>query len=93
MSYEIIQGLNKILNRLDEIEAEISTIKKNKYQCLQEEWIDSQQVQFALKICKRTLQTMRNEKQIPYARINRKFYYKISDIEKLLEESYKQNRC
>ena len=51
-------------------------------------WIDGQDVMLALKVSKRTLQTMRDTGILPYSRINGKFYYKVEDLEKLLESNY-----
>ena len=53
-----------------------------------ENWIDGQDVMQALHISKRTLQSLRDSGVLPYSRINGKFYYKVEDIETLLESNY-----
>jgi excisionase family DNA binding protein len=42
-----------------------------------------------LKISRRSLQDYRNEGRIPYVRLGGKILYRSSDIEKLLEEGYR----
>ncbi|WP_341224801.1 helix-turn-helix domain-containing protein [uncultured Arcticibacterium sp.] len=51
-------------------------------------WIDSQDVMLSLHISKRTLQNLRDTGVLPYSRINGKFYYKIADIEIILNKNY-----
>ena len=53
-----------------------------------EEWIDGQDVMMLLHISQRTLQTLRDNKTLPFSRINGKFYYKVSDLEELLDQNY-----
>ena len=42
----------------------------------------------ALNISQRTLQTLRDNGTLPFSRISGKFYYKVSDLEALLESNY-----
>ncbi len=42
-----------------------------------------------LKISRRSLQDYRNEGRIPYIKLGGKILYKSSDVEKLLEEGYR----
>ncbi|MCC8133193.1 MAG: helix-turn-helix domain-containing protein [Tannerellaceae bacterium] len=48
------------------------------------EWMDSQDVCLHLNISQRTLQTLRDNKTLNSTRIGHKFYYKFSDVEKIL---------
>ncbi len=72
--------MDEILKRLDSLER------------FGESWIDGQDVMDALNISKRTLQTLRDSKMLPYSRINGKFYYKVADIEALLETNYQPSK-
>ena len=56
------------------------------------EWLDGQEVCFALNISPRTLQTLRDKKLIGYTQINRKFFYKSEELNSLLPsiEHYKE---
>ena len=58
---------------------------------LKESWIDGQDVMLALNISKRTLQSLRDSGLLPHSRINGKFYYKVSDLEALLDSNYTTN--
>lgn len=52
------------------------------------EWMDNQDVMFALHVSLRTLQTLRSNGTLPYSRINNKIYYRRADIEQLLNDNY-----
>lgn len=55
-------------------------------------WLDSEDVCRILRISPRALQTLRDTRRIPCAQVNRKFFYKPEDIEKLLDwSSYAEN--
>jgi len=41
-----------------------------------------------LKISKRTAQTWRDEGKISFSQVGNKIYYKLSDVEKLMQENY-----
>jgi excisionase family DNA binding protein len=43
-----------------------------------------------LKICRRSLQDHRDEGRIPFIKLGGKVLYRASDIEKLLEEGYRE---
>lgn len=55
--------------------------------CIDEKWLDNQDVCTLLSISKRTLQYYRNTGKISYSQINNKCYYKVADVEKLLKDS------
>jgi excisionase family DNA binding protein len=44
-----------------------------------------------LKISRRSLQDYRNEGRIPYIKLGGKILYRSSDVEKLLEEGYRES--
>ncbi|MFZ4860911.1 helix-turn-helix domain-containing protein [Sphingobacterium sp. Mn56C] len=50
-----------------------------------EKWLDNQEVCLMMNITKRTLQTYKDKGLLPYSRLNRKNYYKHSDVQALLE--------
>lgn len=49
-----------------------------------EKWLDSQEVCLLLGISKRALQYYKDQKLLPFSCINRKNYFKRSDVEQLL---------
>lgn len=59
----------------------------------EEKWLDNQEVCLMMNITKRTLQTYKDKGLLPYSKLNRKNYYKLSDVQTLLEvgQSYNKN--
>ncbi len=51
----------------------------------EEQWLDNQEVCLMMNITKRTLQTYKSKGLLPYSRLNRKNYFKLSDVRALLE--------
>ncbi len=51
------------------------------------DWLDNQDVCLLLNISPRTLQSYRDMRKIGFSQINHKIYYKVSDIEKLLQSN------
>ena len=57
----------------------------------EEKWLDNQEVCLMMKITKRTLQTYKDKELLPYSKLNRKNYYKLSDVRALLEAGQPYN--
>jgi|GEM_PF-157728 len=53
-----------------------------------EKFVDNQEFVRLMKISKRTAQSWRDEKIIAFSQVGNKIYYKIGDIEELLEKNY-----
>ena len=87
---EIIQLILELSGEIKEIKAQALVIKQTKADKFKQTWFDGQDVMLALKISKRTLQKLRDNETLPYSRINGKFYYKVTDLDKLLESNYSQ---
>lgn len=51
------------------------------------EWMDNQDVILLLDISGRTLQSYRDRGVLPYSQIGHKCYYKLTDVQELLEKS------
>lgn len=88
---EAIQLLLELSAAIKEIKAQLLVMKQTRTEAFKQTWIDGQDVMLALKISKRTLQTLRDSGILPFSRINGKFYYKVADLEKLLESNYSRN--
>lgn len=87
--------MNEVLNMLMRLTEDFALIKayllaltKSRLDYFNETWVDGQVVMQTLHISKRSLQSLRDSGTLPYSRINGKFYYKLSDIEQLLEKAY-----
>jgi hypothetical protein len=85
---EIIQMLLRLSQDLEYIKAFIQSLNKSKTELFKENWLDGQDVMQLLHISKRSLQSLRDTHVLPYSRINGKIYYKLSDIEGLLDSNY-----
>jgi len=85
---EIVKALLNLSGELKEIKATVGVLRKTQLQQVTENWIDGQEVMLTMKISKRTLQTLRDSGVLPFSRINGKFYYKVSDIEAMLQKNY-----
>src|SRR5690554_1373377 len=88
---KVMQLLLELSSAIKEIKAQLLVLKQTRTEKFKQEWIEGQEVILALNISKRTLQSLRDTGTLPYSRINGKFYYKIADLEKLLESNYSGN--
>ena len=85
---EIVKQLAFIIAEIKEMKAYLKFIRKTRREMFLEEWVDGPEVMEMLGISTRTLQSMRTNNILPFSRINGKFYYRMEDIEKLLESNY-----
>jgi DNA-binding transcriptional MerR regulator len=51
-------------------------------------WLNSDEVMQKLDISRRTLQTYRDNRILPYSVVGGKFYYSVRDIEDLMRDNY-----
>ncbi len=56
-----------------------------------ERWLDNQEVCVMLNISKRTLQTYKDKGWLAYSKLNRKNYFKFSDVQTLLKDGQSPN--
>jgi|TARA_R100000479_G_scaffold51000_2_gene23944 hypothetical protein len=85
---EIIDLILSLSQEIKYIKAYIQLLKESRAERLKDSWIDNQDVLQTLHISKRTLQTFRKNGTLPYSKVKGKFYYKVSDIEELLQSNY-----
>lgn len=89
---EVMMLLRQLVENFEVIRAYILSIKKSKLDNLKESWVDGNEVAKALNVSNRTLQTFRDNGTLPYSRVRGKFYYKVADIEALLESNYSPSK-
>lgn len=89
MQKSTLDGMKNELKRL----LEITESATQKYSTIfkQEKWLDNQEVCLIMNITKRTLQTYKDKGLLPYSKLNRKNYYKLSDVQALLEAGQPYN--
>lgn len=80
------EAFRKVMQELTDIKIALGTNKNQ--QPLSERWLDIADVCIQLHISKRTLQSYRDNKVLPYSQIGGKIYFKASDIEELLNKHY-----
>ncbi len=85
---EIVDLILSLSQEIKDLKARIELIRQSRAERLKNTWIDNQDVLQTLHISKRTLQTFRKNGTLPYSKVQGKFYYKVSDIEELLQSNY-----
>ncbi len=85
-------ALDKIKNELKEL-LNLTENATKKYTAIfkEEKWLDNQEVCLMMNITKRTLQTYKSKGLLPYTKLNRKNYYKRSDVLALLNSRQLNN--
>ena len=73
-----------LMSKLDTIQTQISFKADSK----KETYLDKLEFLTLLKVSKRTAQTWRDEGKISFSQVGSKIYYKLSDVEKLMQEHY-----
>ena len=75
---------NDLVNRIDEIKSAIDLKQKQP----SEQFLDNQQFIDTMKVSKRLAQSWRDEGVISFSKIGNKIYYKLSDVEALMQKNY-----
>jgi 3-methyladenine DNA glycosylase Tag len=75
---------NNLVNRLDNLNATLEANQKPS----QETFLDNQEFIQLMNISKRTAQTWRDEGKVSFSQIGSKIYYKMKDVEVLLDKNY-----
>ena len=85
----LLDGMKKELKAL----LELTENATRKYTPIfkEEKWLDNQEVCLMMNITKRTLQSYKDKGLLPYSKLNRKNYYKLSDVRALLEAGQLDN--
>ena len=79
----------KILKRLDEqMSIVVANLKLNEKIDPEDVFFDNQEFMKLMNISKRTAQEWRNKKVIEFSQVGNKIYYRLSDIQKLLNDNY-----
>lgn len=73
----------ELATKLEEINLKISSNAADK-----EKFLDNQEFIQLMKISKRTAQTWRDEGKIAFSQVGSKIYYKLADVEGLLQGHY-----
>lgn len=79
------QQYKDLVNRLDDLNKQL--VEKQKKP--QDTFLDNQEFLQLMNISKRTAQTWRDEGIVSFSQIGSKIYYRMSDVQKLLDKNYK----
>lgn len=77
---------DSIINRIEDLKSEIKNNSKSKA----EDFVDNADFIQLMNISKRTAQAWRDEGIISFSQIGGKIYYRMSDVQALLDKNHKQ---
>ncbi|PQJ17034.1 helix-turn-helix domain-containing protein [Nonlabens tegetincola] len=77
---------NELLKKIDEVKTSLDEKQKNP----KDVFVDNQEFLQLMNISKRTAQTWRDQGVVSFSQIGSKIYYRMSDVEKLLEKNYRK---
>jgi len=80
------QQYQELVNRLDVLNKKLEEKQKSP----NDTFLDNQEFIQLMNISKRTAQTWRDEGIISFSQINSKIYYRMSEVQKLLDKNHKQ---
>ncbi len=80
--------IDEVKGRLAAIEQTLNDVSKHLGQMVStDELVDNATAAKMLKLSTRTLSTLRAKKVLKYSQVSRKIYYKVSDINELIERN------
>ena len=80
------QQYKELVNRLDVLNKKLEEKQKSP----NDTFLDNQEFLQLMNISKRTAQSWRDEGKVSFSQIGSKIYYRMSDVQKLLDKNYKQ---
>lgn len=84
LSKEQFDGL---ISKIEQIQQSLNSRNNPK----QEVFLDNEEFIKTMKISRRTAQTWRDEGKISFSQVGNKIYYKLSDVEKTLQDHYNKS--
>ena len=87
MSNDEAKSIGDFIEQLNNIEQRLKKIQYNN-----DVFLDNQEFLQVMNISKRTAQSWRDEGIISFSQVGSKIYYRISDIEELLNKNYKKSK-
>ncbi|UAM97940.1 helix-turn-helix domain-containing protein [Polaribacter litorisediminis] len=79
------QQYTDLVNRLESLNRKIEEKQKSP----NDTFLDNQEFLQLMNISKRTAQSWRDEGKVSFSQIGSKIYYRMSDVQKLLDKNYK----
>ena len=88
--HEIVDMMLQMVDELKELKVLVEALKKSRAERLREAWLDGAEVEQVLGISTRTLHRMRERGELPASLVGNKLFYKLADIEALLDNGYRR---
>lgn len=88
---EFMAWMNRIMERFDLLDEFVKSKNQNQSSIDGEELLDNQDLLQLLKISSRSLQRYRSSGKLPYYTISGKIYYKRSDLQEFIRDSFSRN--
>lgn len=85
---EFVAWMERIMNRFDLLSDSIRDVHQERSSVDGEQLLDNQDVLLLLKISNRSLQRYRSSGKLPYYTISGKLYYKLSDVQQFIRDSF-----
>ncbi len=85
-NYEFNEFKNELNHVMAQVLKEIETLKQKPV--FSEVWLDNPEACKKLRVCTRTMQNYRDNGLLAFSQIGGKLFYKLSDIQKMLESHY-----
>jgi DNA-binding MarR family transcriptional regulator len=82
-----VEQYKDLVNRLDTLNKKL----EEKHKSPSDTFLDNQEFLQLMNISKRTAQTWRDEGIVSFSQIGSKIYYRMSDVQKLLDKNYKKS--
>lgn len=81
------EQFEELINTVNQIAESVKTKSTPK----QEVFVDNEEFIKMMKVSRRTAQTWRDEGKISFSQVGNKIYYKLSDIERTMQEYYNKS--
>ena len=80
------KSYNELLLKIEEINQKLSGMQNSNGK--RTKWLTNKEASGLLQVTARTMQNYRDKGIIPFSQVGSKIYYKVSDLEKHLEDHY-----
>ena len=84
---QVVQALLQLSGEIKDMKAAVAAFQKTRVEKFKEAWLDKDEAALVLNISDSTLDKWRNNGVIPHYRILNKIYYKLEDIEQVLNNN------
>ena len=84
----LTETIGLMIKQMVQLVLELKKSRLPPEQIIRREWMTGAEVEQAMRISTRSLQTLRDKGDLPFTHIENKYYYKPADVRQLLERGY-----